>query len=54
MSKNTPSPTSFDPASCKTLTEVLRLRSERTPDKIAYTYLTDGETTEENLTYGEL
>ena len=38
----------------KTLVELLRLRAERQPDQIAYTFLRDGEVEEANLTYREL
>jgi len=37
-----------------TLVEILRWRSEHQHDRVAYTFLTDGETEEVNLTYGEL
>ncbi|HEX7313092.1 MAG TPA: amino acid adenylation domain-containing protein, partial [Pyrinomonadaceae bacterium] len=37
-----------------TLTGLLRWRALRQPDKVAYTYLTDGESEEVSLTYAEL
>ncbi|HEX2190772.1 MAG TPA: fatty acyl-AMP ligase, partial [Longimicrobiaceae bacterium] len=37
-----------------TLVELLRLRAEQEPDFRAYTFLLDGETEEEHVTYGEL
>ena len=37
-----------------TLVELLQRRAARTPDKIAYTFLGDGETPSEELTFGEL
>src|ERR1051325_459222 len=37
-----------------TLVELLRLRAQNQPDFLGYTYLTDGETNEVNLTYGDL
>ncbi|MDY7227214.1 thioester reductase domain-containing protein [Hyalangium rubrum] len=38
----------------RTLGELLRQRAERTPDARAYTFLADGETETESLTYAEL
>ncbi|HEY9693240.1 MAG TPA: amino acid adenylation domain-containing protein [Oculatellaceae cyanobacterium] len=40
--------------SCATLIDLLRYRALQQPDKIAYTFLPDGETTEVSLTYQEL
>ena len=37
-----------------TLVELLRWRAEYEPDKLAYTFLVDGEKEEVHLTYGEL
>src|SRR5215510_15664897 len=37
-----------------TLTELLRWRALEQPERLAYTFLTDGETEETRLTYGEL
>ncbi|MBN2503596.1 MAG: AMP-binding protein, partial [Anaerolineales bacterium] len=37
-----------------TLVELLQLRAEETPDKLAYLYLDDGEEQEIPITYGEL
>ncbi|HEY7493826.1 MAG TPA: fatty acyl-AMP ligase [Candidatus Tectomicrobia bacterium] len=37
-----------------TLTELLRWRALEQPERLAYTFLTDGETEEARLTYGEL
>ena len=37
-----------------TLIELLRWRALHQPDRVAYTFLVDGETEEINLTYGEL
>jgi amino acid adenylation domain-containing protein len=42
------------PISCSTIVELLRWRSEHTPNQIAYTFLRDGEKEEIDLTYGEL
>jgi amino acid adenylation domain-containing protein len=41
----------FEPRS---LVELLRWRAARQPDRLAYTFLLDGETEEASLTYGEL
>lgn len=38
-------------AKCSSLLELLRLRSENDPDKVAYTFLADGETETDTLTY---
>jgi amino acid adenylation domain-containing protein len=40
--------------SAVTLVDLLRLRGERQPETIAYSFLADGETQEANITYGEL
>ena len=40
--------------SCATLVDLLRYRALRQPEKIAYTFLPDGETTEVSLSYQEL
>lgn len=37
-----------------TLTELLRRRAVEQPERLAYTFLTDGETAEVHVTYGEL
>ncbi|HYO64056.1 MAG TPA: amino acid adenylation domain-containing protein, partial [Pyrinomonadaceae bacterium] len=37
-----------------TLVDLLRLRARNHPDRLAYTFLVDGETEEVNVTYGEL
>jgi acyl-CoA synthetase (AMP-forming)/AMP-acid ligase II/acyl carrier protein len=37
-----------------TLVELLRLRAQNLPEKLAYTFLVDGESKEINLTYAEL
>jgi amino acid adenylation domain-containing protein len=42
------------PRDAATLGELLRWRAERTPDRLAYTFLVDGEEAEARLTYGEL
>ena len=36
------------------LIELLRLRAERQPEQLAYTFLLDGEAEEQHVTYGEL
>jgi acyl-CoA synthetase (AMP-forming)/AMP-acid ligase II len=41
-------------AALRTIIDVLRWRAERQPSKIAYTYLLDGETMEESITFAEL
>ena len=38
----------------QTLVEILRSKALRHPDRLAYTFLVDGEREEKNLTYGEL
>lgn len=43
-----------EPYCLPTIIEVLRWRAERQPDKIAYSFLVDGEKEEQHLTYGEL
>jgi 8-amino-7-oxononanoate synthase len=43
-----------EPHCLSTIIEVLHWRAERQPDRIAYTYLVDGEEEEQHLTYGEL
>lgn len=40
--------------SCSSLVQVVRTRSELHPDRLAYTFLTDGEDAEESLSFGEL
>lgn len=40
--------------SCKTLVQLLRARAGLHPDRLAYTFLPDGESTEENLTFAAL
>jgi acyl-CoA synthetase (AMP-forming)/AMP-acid ligase II/acyl carrier protein len=40
--------------SSKTLVHLLRARGELHPDRIAFTFLADGEDEEQNLTFGEL
>jgi acyl-CoA synthetase (AMP-forming)/AMP-acid ligase II len=42
------------PAPFSTVTELLRYRAARTPDRLAYEFLTDGEPEGPRLTYGEL
>jgi amino acid adenylation domain-containing protein len=39
---------------CSTLVELLRGRASKTPGRVAFTYLEDGESLESTLTYGEL
>jgi acyl-CoA synthetase (AMP-forming)/AMP-acid ligase II len=39
---------------CTTLVELLRQRATHQPDRLAYTFLLDGETTEATLTYAQL
>src|ERR687883_731645 len=36
------------------LIELLRRRAEEQPERLAYTFLVDGETEEQHITYGEL
>jgi acyl-CoA synthetase (AMP-forming)/AMP-acid ligase II len=38
----------------RTLVEMLRFKAETKPDALLYKFLVDGETEEENMTYGEL
>src|SRR5215469_9275702 len=45
------SESSFGPS---TLVEILRWRALQQPDRLAYTFLEDGETEEAHLTYGDL
>ncbi|HEU5348410.1 MAG TPA: fatty acyl-AMP ligase, partial [Ktedonobacterales bacterium] len=52
MSK-TPRPSSAT-LSRRTLVDILRWRAEHQPDRIAYTFLLDGETREDHLTFREL
>src|SRR5436309_11598398 len=40
--------------SCATLVHLLQARAELHPDRLAYTFLPDGETAEENLTFAAL
>ncbi len=49
----TPRPTSAN-LSRRTLVDILRWRAQHQPDRTAYTFLLDGETREDNLTYREL
>lgn len=43
-----------NPTRPATLVELLRQRAEAQPDKMAYTFLQDGEIEEASLTYAEL
>ncbi|NUQ72849.1 MAG: fatty acyl-AMP ligase [Polyangiaceae bacterium] len=52
--KNSPLLGSTSIQECSTLVELLRRRAADQPDRVGYTFLTDGETQEQNLTYGEL
>src|SRR5215472_5558488 len=45
---------SMEKAESSTLVEVLRWRALHQPDRLAYTFLLDGETEEVHLTYAEL
>jgi acyl-CoA synthetase (AMP-forming)/AMP-acid ligase II/acyl carrier protein len=40
--------------SCATLTHLLQARAKLHPDRLVYTFLADGETAEENLTFADL
>jgi acyl-CoA synthetase (AMP-forming)/AMP-acid ligase II len=42
------------PVCFSTVVDLLRWRALQQPDRLAYTFLLDGETAEANLTYGEL
>lgn len=53
LHSRTPEPTNRN-AEPATLVDVLHWRARSTPDRVAYTYLVDGETTELSLTYGQL
>ncbi len=44
----------FTPNNCNNLVDILRKRAQAQPDRIAYTFLVDGETKEVNLTYQQL
>ncbi|MET0395452.1 MAG: fatty acyl-AMP ligase, partial [Longimicrobiaceae bacterium] len=44
----------LNPHDVSTLVELLRLRAEADPDRIAYTFLLNGEVEEGHVTYGEL
>ena len=44
----------FDAGHCSTLVELLRFRTAKQPDKIAYTFLMDGDRQEIPMTYAEL
>ena len=39
---------------CSTLIDILRLRAQQQPTRVAYTFLADGEIPDVHLTYGEL
>ena len=45
---------SFDPANCSSLLELLERRAELHPDKVAFTFLPDGEDQGVQVTYGQL
>jgi natural product biosynthesis luciferase-like monooxygenase protein/amino acid adenylation domain-containing protein len=44
----------FDPSMCATLVEVLHTRALYQPNRLAYTFLLNGETEEKHVTYAEL
>jgi acyl-CoA synthetase (AMP-forming)/AMP-acid ligase II/acyl carrier protein len=48
------SPSTEALSSCPTLSHLLRARAGLHPERLAYTYLTDGESAEENLTFAGL
>src|SRR5437773_4657660 len=50
----TPSPQPNLTLSASTLDEILRLRAQEQPDRLAYIFLEDGETESGRLTYAEL
>src|SRR5262245_43926771 len=41
-------------ASCATLVQILQARADIHPERLAYTFLADGEDTEDNLTFAGL
>ena len=43
-----------DDATFRSLVDLLQFRAAHGPDDVAYVYLTDGESQEVSLTYGEL
>jgi acyl-CoA synthetase (AMP-forming)/AMP-acid ligase II/acyl carrier protein len=45
---------SFDAVHCSTLVELLRFRATEQPDRIAYTFLSDGDRQETSMSYAEL
>lgn len=47
-------PHSFDPAGCTSIIELLESRAELHPEKVAFTFLPDGEDTGITVTYGQL
>jgi acyl-CoA synthetase (AMP-forming)/AMP-acid ligase II len=51
MTQHTPTTSSLYPS---TLTDLLRWRAQEQPDRLAYTFLKDGESDEARLTYSEL
>ncbi len=56
MSKiiTTPPGGTVDLTEAASLIHVLRARAQATPDRLVYTFLTDGDGEEEHLTYGQL
>jgi acyl-CoA synthetase (AMP-forming)/AMP-acid ligase II len=44
----------MNPDSLRSLADVLRLRARELPDRLAYTFLADGETEADAVTYGDL